>query len=390
MDSQLLYQFNPWWEGEYQLENVLPRPGLQQHLEGLLHNRAVIFLTGLRRVGKTTLMKLLIRHLLKKPTVPAHIFYFSMDDYQTKDLNILEIITAYRQLQRLSVDTKVYLFLDEISYKEDFRLQLKNLHDREQVKIFASSSSASVLQDQRGLLTGRERCVEITPLTFNEYLTFKNIEVKQRDKALLSSYFEDYLQHGGMPEYILHNNDREYLIALVDDIIHKDIIAYHKIKNPNLIKDYFILLMERSGKQISLNKIANILDISTDTARRYLQMFVDCYLVYLVDRYGKTNENLLSPKKIYAADLGIRNLITGFRDKGAVFENLVFMTIKNKNPKYLYQDGIELDFLTQDQILIEVKYGKELNVKQLALFESYPAKQKIMIKNYEDFAKFIK
>lgn len=119
-------------------------------------------------------------------------------------------------------------------------------------------------------------------------------------------------------------------------------------------------------------------------------MFVDCYLVYLVDRHGKTNENLLSPKKVYAADLGIRNLVTGFKDKGAVFENLVFMAIKNKNPEYLYQEGIELDFITKDQILIEVKYRKELNTKQLAFFGSYPAKQKIMIKGYEDFEKFIK
>lgn len=133
-----------------------------------------------------------------------------------------------------------------------------------------------------------------------------------------------------------------------------------------------------------LFKVANILSISPDTARRYLQLFLDTFLIYLVPRHGKTNETLLSPQKIYAADIGIRNLYTSFRDKGAVFENLVFLNIKNKKPRYLYRDGIEIDFITEDKTLIEVKYGLELNDKQKALFDTFPAKKKLVIRNFED------
>ena len=78
----------------------------------------------------------------------------------------------------------------------------------------------------------------------------------------------------------------------------------------------------------------------------------------------------------YVADLGIKNIITGFRDKGAIFENYVYLRIKDKQPRYIYQETIELDFFTKDKVLIEVKYDQELVGKQKDLFKKFPAKQK--------------
>ena len=75
-----------------------------------------------------------------------------------------------------------------------------------------------------------------------------------------------------------------------------------------------------------------------------LFLFEDTYMILPVARYGKTNEKILSPKKIYAPDLGIRNFITGFRDKGSAFENYVLLKIKKAQPEYVYRDGIEIDF----------------------------------------------
>ena len=136
---------------------------------------------------------------------------------------------------------------------------------------------------------------------------------------------------------------------------------------------------------MSINKIANILGISPDTARRYLSFFEETFLIHLVPRFGKTNETILSTKKLYAADLGIRNLFTGFRDKGALFENAVFQKIKQYNPRYVVDDGLELDFLTEKKTLIEVKYGREIENKQKALFESYVAPKKCLIGTIEDY-----
>jgi len=145
--------------------------------------------------------------------------------------------------------------------------------------------------------------------------------------------------------------------------------------------------MERAGKQISLNKMAKILGISVDTVKRFFGYFLDTYIIYAIERCGKLNERLKSPKKVYAGDVGIRNLFTGFRDLGAIFENLVFLKIKSKNPCYVLENSTEIDFLTEDKTLIKVKYEKELNEKQLQLFNNYPAKRKIIVDTFEKYLK---
>ncbi len=240
------------------------------------------------------------------------------------------------------------------------------------------------MRDRRAHLTGREKIIEILPLDFLEFLSFRGVSLKKRDQILLSTYFDEYLESGGMPEYVLRP-DREYLKTLIDDIIYKDIIAFHNLKNHRVVSEYFILLMERAGKQVSINKMANILGISADTSKRYFEMFEETYLIHSIKRHGKTNERLLSPRKVYAPDTGIRNYVTGFRDKGSVFENYLYLKIKKEDPSYVYQDGTEIDFfLERIKWLIESKWGPEINKKQRALFETFPATERFIISSYED------
>jgi uncharacterized protein len=385
--KELLYRYNPWWEGKLDLKNAVPRPIFFQELLDNLPKRQVVILTGLRRVGKTTLLKQLIQHLIDEKKIKAeHIFYISLDDYLLKDKSILEIIEEYRKIHRLAHDQKVFLFLDEITYQKDFEIQLKNIYDQENSKVYVSSSSASVLKSKKSFLTGRNSLIEIMPLNFEEYLQFKKIKIKKADTHLLEGVFEEFMRTGGMPEYVL-TGEVQYLKELVDDIIQKDIAAHYGIRDVQILKDYFLLLMERSGKVLSINKIAKILDISPDSSRRYLEMFVDAYLIFLVSRFGKTNERLLSAKKIYTADLGIKTYFSGFRDKGSLFENYVYLQIKKNNPSYVYQDSNEIDFMTDKKVLIEVKYNAEMNDGQNKLFEKITAKEKILIKNIFDLDK---
>jgi hypothetical protein len=297
-------------------------------------------------------------------------------------------VEEYRKIHKLKFEEKIYIFLDEVAYKDSFEQQLKNIHDSQNVKIYASSSSASILKSKKPYLTGRHVTIEVMPLDFTEYLTFKNIVIRRADAHLKDKYFEDYLLCGGMPEYVLRGQD-DYLKELVDDIIFKDIASFYNIKKPQILKDFFLLLMERAGKAVSVNKVANILGISVDTAKRYLQMFADTYLIYLVGRYGKTNAKILAPKKVYAADLGVRNLFTGFRDKGSLFENYVYLKIKDKNPCYVYEGGNEIDFLTTNGDLLEVKYHSEFNEKQKRLFDGFKAGSKVVIKNISDLEKYL-
>jgi predicted AAA+ superfamily ATPase len=386
MDSsnieQLFFQYNPWWEDGFQVKKIIKREQLLSTLYPLMETPDIIILTGLRRVGKTITMKSLIQYLINKKNItPTHCFYISMDDYQLESYRLIDVINEYRKLMKLSVKDNIIVFFDEITYIDNFQIQLKNIYDKGHVKCIVSSSSSSILKDDSAHLTGRKRIVEINPLDFDEYLQFKNIKVSKADEAILETYFTEYMQIGGMPEYVLRG-EREYLVSLIDDIIMKDIVAYHSLKNPTLIREFFILLMERAGKQISLNKIANILKISPDTAKRYLTMFEETYLVHLVSRHGKTNETLLSAKKIYATDVGMRNIIVGFRDKGAIFENIVFMKIKNYRPQYVYVNGQELDFLINGSLL-EVKFNTKLIGKQLETFEAFKAEHKYIINGYK-------
>lgn len=381
--EELLYQYNPWWEDVPKNDRVKPREKYLRELRGYLDFKQIVVLTGLRRVGKTTLMKLIIEALITSGVDPKYILYVSLDDYLLHKNSIIEVINEYRRTHKIKVEEKIYLFLDEVTYKEDFHVQLKNIYDSQNTKMFAASSSASMLRDKKASLTGRAVSLEIKPLDLEEYLFFRGIKLKKRDNQLYKSYFLEYCKDGGLPENVLNPN-REYLMNLVDDIIQKDITAFHGIKNHQIVRDYFTLLMERSGKQLSINKIGKILSISPDTSKRYLSYFESTYLIHLLPRWGKTNQTLLSPKKIYASDLGIKYMFMGERDLGSYFENYIYLLLRNKKTLYyLYENTIELDFYTDDKILIESKFYSALTQKQEKLFHEYPADKKIVIDSVE-------
>jgi predicted AAA+ superfamily ATPase len=383
--ESLFYRNNPWWEKGYLFDELVPRDTVTKKVISQFDNDLVVFLTGLRRIGKTSLMKLIIKFLINDKLInPLNIFYISMDEYHLMKFSIDEIVDEFRKIAKLKFNEKVYLFFDEITFKENYDQQLKNLVDNQNVKIVASSSSASLLKKRKAFLTGRNVLFEILPLDFEEFQHFRKIVVSKSDAHLNQNHFETFMQTGGIPEYVLTDNSL-FLKDLVDDIIYKDIAAQNNIRDLHLLKDFFLLLMERAGKMPSINKMASILGISPDTSKRYLNLFADTYIIHLMDRHGKTNERLLSAKKIFAADLGIRVYFTGFRDKGSLFENYVYLKIKHLKPRYIYQNQTEIDFITENKLLIEAKYHKmALSEKQQILFDKTPAKEKFIIRNYMD------
>jgi predicted AAA+ superfamily ATPase len=379
--AEELHKFNPWWEEAYQPDFV-PRPEYAKLLAQYQTNRDIVILTGIRRAGKTTLMKLEISRVLKT-LEPRFILYASLDSIALEKFSVGDLLREYRKLHGLKLKERVFLFFDEVAYRPKIHQELKNLYDAENVKIFASASSASILRDTRGFLTGRARVLEVLPLDFTEYLAFKKVQPLKSERYLLEKHFEEYLRTGGIPEFVL-TGDVSYLDNLIESVIHKDIIAFHGVRDVTGVKDFFRLLMERAGKQFTINKSAKIFGVSPDTMRRYLEFFTQTYLVYTIERCGKLNERLRSPKKLYAADIGIRNHMTGFRDKGAIFENLVFLKIKHKNPCYVQQNGAEIDFFAGGT-LMEVKLDSDLAPQQRALFDSFKAKEKRVIRGMDDY-----
>ena len=369
-----LYKQNSWWEEEF-VEESYEREIYLNQIKKNLQEPEIIFLTGLRRIGKTTIMKQTIKELLENNVKPQDILFVNLDSFNFIDKSIHEIVEKYKEIHKKPSKDFFYLFLDEITSKENFEQELKSLYDNENIKIIASSSIATLMRDKKAYLTGRTRTIEVMPLTFDEFLIFKEVKLKKSDRAALEGYFKDYLRVGGIPNYVL-KEDKEYLNELVQSIIYKDIIAHYNITNEKIIKELFVLLCKRVGKVTSYNKLSNILKISPDSVKRYIDYFEKSFLFYSIGKYSKSyNETVTAPKKIYIGDVGIKNLITGFKDLGASYENLVFLKIKNSNPTYYIKDLIEIDFIMQDQI-IEAKYNSELNDKQREVFDNFKIKEK--------------
>ena len=374
--EEVLKEYNPWWYEPY-TSDTIRRSKYLDRLRDNIDNKNIIVITGLRRVGKTTIIKQMITELLRNKTPSKNIFYVSVDNFELRTHSIRENIDGYREINKIPMDEKSYIFLDEIAFKEDFHQEIKNLYDMTNLKIIISSSSASILRDKRAFLTGRTKTFEIMPLDFDEFLQFRGIKIKKYDHALLKRYFDEYLMLGGIPEYVL-TQDIDYLKELVENIVYKDIVAYHNIKDKTVVFSLLSLLSERVGKRLTYNKLANILKISVDTVRRYLSYFEETYLIYMIGRHGSLNERVASPRKIYFGDTGIRNILSGFRDTGGLFENVVFLRIKDKNPSYYIEESIELDFVFGNNI-IECKYTDEKNKKQGKLIEQLSGKYNIEI-----------
>jgi len=381
--EELFYEFNPWWEEKYNLIGI-KRDKYLSFLKNNLKNKDIILLTGLRRVGKSTLIKQFIFSLINEYDItPRKICYLSLDAFSFKEKSIFDLVREFRKINNLKINDKIYLFFDEVTYKDSFKEELKNLYDLGNTKVFATSSSASKLIDKKALLTGRSRSLEVEPLDFQEFLLFRDYNFKKSEKYLLEKYFEEYMEYGGMPEYVL-TKDPEYIINLTRNIIYKDIIAKYNLRDNSAVEDLFRLLCERVGKPMSYNKLAKILDIGKDSVKSYISYFKESYLFYIIEKDAKSlNERIVDNKKVYCADIGIKNVVTGFRDKGSIYENLVFLKIKKENPRFIKKDGIEIDFKYKDTV-IEAKYNIEIKDKQKELFNSLKVKNKI-IANGVDF-----
>lgn len=181
-----MYKLNPWWEGNFQTNAIhrpkyMPQPGRRVEL------RDVILITGLRRVGKTTIMKQVIEKLLQQANART-ILGVSLDTYDLEKYSISEIVPEFRKIHLFGLDQKFFVFFDEVGARADFHRELKDFYDPDNLKIFASASATSILRDWKAYLSGRSRTIEILPLDFDEFLDFKNIKIKAAT-LLLDNYF---------------------------------------------------------------------------------------------------------------------------------------------------------------------------------------------------------
>jgi len=378
--EQILKRYNPWWTEEFQPKGILRGKYLKK-LSKLIKTRDVVFIVGLRRVGKTTLTHQFIK-LTMKDLDPKKIVYFSMDHPRLIKVPILDILDEFRKIQGLSFKEEIFVFIDEVHLHENFEQELKTIHDMGNVKVFASGSASIFLIEKGAFLTGRQRFIELSPFSFLEFLQMRKIRISPGDEHLYLKYCDEYIKLGGLPEY-LKTKDQEYITTLMDSIIYKDVAGRHSISNIGLLRDLIVLLSQGIGGRMSTRKLGRILGISHETVREYINYFVEANIIHLVEKDGKISERKVAPRKIYITDNGIANVLTPTINIGSLVENIVFNILRlESDVRYKIINSKEIDFITKDCVY-EVKYKVEINEDEIKHLKKIQGNKKKIVITYD-------
>ncbi|MEI8343669.1 MAG: ATP-binding protein [Candidatus Moraniibacteriota bacterium] len=376
--KEILFITNPWWEKK-EFDSGIPRQKyLPKLIKSLSHKRAVL-ITGSRRVGKTTLLKQLIQHLItQENTTPKNILYVLLDHPRLAKISILEIVEEFRKMHLLNREEKIFLFFDEVQYLKDWEQEVKSLLDLENVKIFLSGSASTQLFQKTPFLTGRYEKIKIDPLNFEEFLQFKNANISSTEEYKYEGYLEGYIKIGGYPEYILQE-DSSYFTDLLEAIIFKDIVYMHGIKNPDIIRDLLLLLADRNGHQASFTKLGKILGITVDTTKEYVNFLKQTFILEEIERFSITrSKKIYSAKKFYLHDTGLLHNLSSKFNLGSAAENILYKFLSASfNVNFYYENQHEIDFVFLNDkkkiVLVESKFIDkldELNDGVLSAIES--------------------
>lgn len=354
MLEDVLREFNPWWDSPYEPPGIL-RKRYVSEIERLMGLERVILVFGLRRVGKSFILKQFVSKMTKD-VGPDKVFYAAMDHPMLGGTSILDLLSEFRRINKVDRMSPHFLLLDEVHHRKDFEWELKALADADDgLRVVAAGSSSLVIRHKSAAMTGRYLKVQVFPLDFAEYLGFTGHPYDPQNPALMAGLMDEYLVIGGMPKYVL-TKEPQVLLNIIDDVIFKDIVNEYGIDDGGRLKDLFYLMMDRVGRPLSYEKIGRLIGVSGDTATKYIDHFQETYLLNLCEKAGTPNEGKRGPKKVYCPDNGFRVIMTGTRGAGALAENLVYNILSNgQEIKYTVGDGSEVDFLTKDTA-VEVKY----------------------------------
>lgn len=292
-------------------------------------------ITGLRRSGKSTMMMQVLQQNFQEKALFLNFEDPRLATFSTEDFERLynEIINRKNKL----------LFFDEIQIISGWEIFVNQLL-REDFKVFITGSNASLLSRELGThLTGRHFSTELFPFSYSEFLTYFKREGSEKT-------FADYLQKGGMPDY-LRTNVGTYLNTLLDDIIIRDIAIRHGLREVNSLRQLTVYLLSNIGNLISANGLVGMFGVkSATTLLHYFSFLSDAYIVEFVPLFDYSlKKQIRNPQKVYAIDLGMyhQNKIVFSPNYGAVLENAVYLHLRKKYKNIFYfQNQGECDFVT--------------------------------------------
>jgi predicted AAA+ superfamily ATPase len=327
-----------------------------------------IIVTGMRRTGKTTLLRLIYEQI----DAPNKIFldlenplsrkYFDTDNY--------EGIKVSLEFLGLNFAQRPIVFLDEIQFVKRLPSIVKYFIDHYQIKFFMTGSASFYLKHLFSeSLAGRKYIFELFPLNFREYLIFKNVSFKIPEQVTavsrpifdqIAPLYEEYMIFGGFPGVFLKSSAEEKKRAL-DDIFSSffqlEILQLGDFRKNEIIRDLILLLMQRLGSKLDVQKLSKELGVSRQTLNVYLAFLEGTYFIKTIRPFGKGRDTeIRKTPKVYICDTGLANHFARL-DPGALFENSVFQNLRLRGNLNYYQkkNGREIDFILDQKQAYEVK-----------------------------------
>lgn len=352
------------------MENALfNRPTYLQKLIEFKDTEFIKVLTGVRRSGKSFILKLYQNYLLSQDIAQEQIIYLSFEDFENIKLHSAEALYSYLK-EHLISGKKMYILLDEIQLVDHWQEVINSLRLNPEIDITITGSNSNILSGELAtLLSGRYVEIAVYPLSFKEMLEFKKIT--EPSERQIDQLYTEYLKYGGFPAVVLAKEEikNTILSGIYDTIIVNDIGYKNGLREPELVTLVAKYLADTIGQLVNPNKIVNTLksahfDISYNAVQRYLKYFQEAYLFYRADRYDIAGRKLLSSQgKYYIVDTGLRTQALGERinDRGSVLENIVYIELLRRG--YNVQVGKlankEIDFIAtkvNEKKYIQVTY----------------------------------
>ncbi len=332
----------------------------------------VIALIGPRRAGKSTILYQVMSVLLSEDIDPKAILHINFEEPglspHLKPTLLDQLYDLYRS--RIYPKGKAFIFLDEIQNVPEWERWVRARNDTEDIKIFITGSSSALLSGELAtVLSGRNFCFDIYPLSFKEVLAFKHIALPNQPypnspPAEIHYMLNEYLQWGGFPRVVLAKNDLEkthLLKRYFDEILFKDIVQRHEIRNVMALRNIAVHLLTNTSTLVTYKRIADVFQVSQDLAQAYIHHLTDAFMIKLLSFYSlKASERTRNPMKVHAIDLGLRKVasLSASMDETKLIETQVHNTLtRTKQEDLYYWKGMgEIDVLTQNGVSVTELY----------------------------------
>lgn len=361
---------------------------------------------GIRRCGKSVLMKQIIDELKTKGIDEEHIIYINFEDY---DYDIYTDSHKFHDFVKAKIkdNKKYYLFFDEIQNVDKWEKVINSFKATLNVSIFLTGSNSDILSGELAThISGRYVSFKISPFSFKEVCQLKN--VLDKNKYELLDVFEEYVKWGGLPQVFMQVDDmskKTYLNDVYNSIIVKDIVTRFNVKDVDLLNRIITYILTTPAKTFSAESLAKYFEsisrsVSLETIYNYIDYITRAMLIEKSSRYDIRGKRILTGKyKYYLTDLGFTNILSeGKKEQlGAYLENIVYNELINRGYTVYIgtNDASEVDFIAtrfQEKIYIQVAYllaNEETITREFNAFnnikDNYP-KYVISLDNF-DFSK---